>query len=76
MHHGQIDLDADPIARGGRGYDKWWIEYELEEPRTTHKSYPKNGKAKTAHTARALTLAGFKGSGQRAANRSPISLKF
>lgn len=59
MHQGQVDLDADPIARGGRGYDKWWVEYELQEPTLAHTSYPDTGKAKPADTWRCKECHGW-----------------
>ncbi len=49
----------DPVARGGRGYDKWWAEYGLPEPALTHPSYPAAGKAKGSATWRCKECHGW-----------------
>lgn len=35
---------AAQIAEGGRLYDKWWQEYDLAKPSSTHPAYPARGK--------------------------------
>ena len=57
---GQQDL-ADPkiLAEGGRLYDKWWAEYDLNKPSTTHPSYPEAGKKKGASTWRCKECHGW-----------------
>ncbi|MEZ5658599.1 MAG: c-type cytochrome [Burkholderiaceae bacterium] len=52
-------VSVDPIARGGRGYDKWWAEYGLAEPKQTHPSYPAIGKAKGSGTWRCKECHGW-----------------
>ncbi len=50
---------SDPVARGGRGYDKWWVEYALPEPADTHPSYPATGKASGSATWRCKECHGW-----------------
>ncbi|MCW8986463.1 MAG: cytochrome c [Gammaproteobacteria bacterium] len=38
--------NLDAIAEGGRLYDQWWKELKVDEPGTTHSSYPANAKKK------------------------------
>ena len=50
---------ADDIAEGGRLYDKWWAEYGLAEPATTHPAYPAAGKKSGADTWRCKECHGW-----------------
>jgi len=52
------DRDAK-IAEGGRLYDKWWQEYDLKEPTSTHPAYPVSGKKKGATTWRCKECHGW-----------------
>lgn len=49
----------DVIAEGGRLYDKWWTEYEIHKPRSTHPSYPSKGKKSGANTWRCKECHGW-----------------
>lgn len=51
--------ESEVIAEGGRLYDKWWAEYDLRKPTTTHPSYPKTGKQKGANTWRCKECHGW-----------------
>ena len=51
--------DPSFIAEGGRLYDKWWAEYNLEKPSTTHPAYPKAGKKTGASTWRCKECHGW-----------------
>lgn len=54
------DNDRDEkIAEGGRLYDKWWQEYDLTEPTTTHPAYPASGKKKGSDTWRCKECHGW-----------------
>lgn len=57
---GQQDL-ADPkmLAEGGRLYDKWWQEYRLSKPDSTHPAYPANSKKKGSSTWRCKECHGW-----------------
>ena len=37
-------IEGAKIAEGGRLYDKWWQEYDLRKPTSTHPAYPSSGK--------------------------------
>jgi thiosulfate dehydrogenase len=54
-------LSEDPaaIAEGGRLYDKWWEEYDLRKPTTTHPAYPMSGKKRGATTWRCKECHGW-----------------
>jgi thiosulfate dehydrogenase len=71
MHgHGRYWSGSDPIARGGRGYDKFWVEYELDTPEKRHVSYPKIGQAKPADSWRCKECHGWDYMGDQGAYRS------
>jgi thiosulfate dehydrogenase len=53
------DDQLDAIAEGGRLYDKWWEEYDLKKPATTHPSYPASGRKKGAATWRCKECHGW-----------------
>ena len=69
MHGGGSD-SADPVARGGRGYDKFWIEYDIKAPDTLHASYPFDAKAKPSDSWRCKECHGWDYSGSEGAYRS------
>ena len=55
-----FDLNnSDTIAEGGRLYDKWWAEYNLQKPKSTHPSYPATGKKSGANTWRCKECHGW-----------------
>ena len=54
-----IVSDPEAIAEGGRLYDKWWEEYELRKPSTTHTAYPLSGKKQGATTWRCKECHGW-----------------
>jgi len=47
------------IAEGGRLYDKWWKEYDLSKPSSTHPAYPKSGNQSGANTWRCKECHGW-----------------
>ena len=49
----------DAIAEGGRLYDKWWKELKVDQPSSTHKSYPANAKKKGAASWRCKECHGW-----------------
>lgn len=49
----------EKITEGGRLYDKWWQEYNLKEPTTTHPAYPASGKQKGSTTWRCKECHGW-----------------
>ena len=51
--------NSDTIAEGGRLYDKWWAEYDLQKPQSTHPSYPSIGKKSGANTWRCKECHGW-----------------
>jgi thiosulfate dehydrogenase len=51
--------DPATIAEGGRLYDKWWEEYDLREPATTHPAYPSAGKKQGSATWRCKECHGW-----------------
>ena len=53
------DADGRVIAEGGRLYDKWWAEYDLKKPSTTHPAYPGIAKQKGANTWRCKECHGW-----------------
>ena len=53
------DAEGRVIAEGGRLYDKWWAEYDLKKPVSTHPSYPAIGKKKGAATWRCKECHGW-----------------
>lgn len=57
--HGGASINSDPVARGGRGYDKFWIEYDVDSPDTRHASYPVEGNAKPSDTWRCKECHGW-----------------
>jgi mono/diheme cytochrome c family protein len=59
--------DPDVIAEGGRLYDKWWEEYDLREPTSTHPSYTASGKKKGATTWRCKECHGWDYQGEAGA---------
>lgn len=62
------DNDRDKqIAEGGRLYDKWWQEYDLREPETTHPAYPASGKKKGSTTWRCKECHGWDYRGKKGA---------
>jgi thiosulfate dehydrogenase len=68
--HGRFSLDADPIARGGRGYDNFWVEYQLEVPQGMHASYPQGGKAGPSDSWRCKECHGWDYLGNQGAYRA------
>ena len=68
--HGRYSPDTDPIARGGRGYDNFWVEYEQDAPQTMHISYPESGNAKPSDSWRCKECHGWDYLGNRGAYRS------
>ncbi|MDH5601066.1 MAG: hypothetical protein OEY78_07150 [Gammaproteobacteria bacterium] len=63
----QENTKASVIAEGGRLYDKWWQEYGLAQPATTHPAYPKSAKQKGATTWRCKECHGWDYRGQEGA---------
>jgi thiosulfate dehydrogenase len=53
------DDELEMVAEGGRLYDRWWAEYDLKKPTTTHPSYPATGKKKGAATWRCKECHGW-----------------
>lgn len=53
------ELKPDAIAEGGRLYDQWWKELELEKPTSTHSSYPATGIKKGETTWRCKECHGW-----------------
>lgn len=51
--------NPDIIAEGGRLYDKWWEEYDLSKPSSTHSAYPRLGKQSGANTWRCKECHGW-----------------
>lgn len=51
--------NPDVIAEGGRLYDKWWTEYSLPKPQTTHPSYPESSKKTGANSWRCKECHGW-----------------
>jgi len=50
---------AAQISEGGRLYDKWWQEYNLKKPTSTHASYPSSSKKKGSATWRCKECHGW-----------------
>jgi mono/diheme cytochrome c family protein len=65
----ETDLDSE-LALGGRLYDKYWKELELEEPAGTHPSYPNTGKKEGATTWRCKECHGWDYKGAKGAYSS------
>ncbi|MGD8526083.1 MAG: c-type cytochrome [Thioalkalispiraceae bacterium] len=61
------DNQGDMVAEGGRLYDKWWEEYDLEKPTTTHPSYPARGQQSGAATWRCKECHGWDYRGRQGA---------
>lgn len=61
------DEEGRVIAEGGRLYDKWWEEYDLKKPETTHSAYPSSGKKKGAATWRCKECHGWDYKGRNGA---------
>ena len=55
----QDSVDPKILAEGGRLYDKWWAEYNLNKPSTTHPAYPEAGKKKGSSTWRCKECHGW-----------------
>lgn len=53
------EAGTEVIAEGGRLYDKWWEEYDLKKPSSTHPAYPSIGKQKGASTWRCKECHGW-----------------
>ena len=53
------DAEGEVIAEGGRLYDKWWAEYDLKKPTSTHPAYPATGIKKGASTWRCKECHGW-----------------
>ena len=51
--------DPSYIAEGGRLYDKWWAEYNLKKPNTTHPAYPATGQKDGSSTWRCKECHGW-----------------
>ncbi|MDH5778511.1 MAG: cytochrome c [Gammaproteobacteria bacterium] len=60
------DID-EKVAKGGRLYDKWWQEYNLKKPASTHPAYPSSGKKKGATTWRCKECHGWDYRGNKGA---------
>ena len=63
------DAEGEVIAEGGRLYDKWWAEYDLKKPSSTHPAYPATGKKKGASTWRCKECHGWDYRGSEGAYR-------
>ena len=61
------DTEGRIIAEGGRLYDKWWEEYDLNKPSTTNPAYPASGRKKGAATWRCKECHGWDYRGRRGA---------
>lgn len=59
--------DLEVIAEGGRLYDKWWEEYDLPKPTSTHPAYPLIGKKSGATTWRCKECHGWDYRGRKGA---------
>lgn len=55
----QENNKASEVSEGGRLYDKWWQEYGLKKPSTTHPAYPAKGKKNGATTWRCKECHGW-----------------
>ena len=53
------EIAHDAIAEGGRIYDKWWKELNLDKPSSTHPLYPASSKKKGAATWRCKECHGW-----------------
>ena len=69
MHGMMSENKEDPIAEGGRLYDKWWAEYNLKQPLRTHPAYPATGKKKNSTTWRCKECHGWDYRGKHGAYR-------
>lgn len=49
----------DALSEGGRLYDKWWQEYNLVPPDTTHPSYPQTSQKKGSSSWRCKECHGW-----------------
>lgn len=58
------------IVRGGKLYDKWWEELELEVPNNSHPAYPATGKQKGPATWRCKECHGWDYKGNEGAYAS------
>ncbi|MFO7602380.1 MAG: cytochrome c [Gammaproteobacteria bacterium] len=63
------DEAYDKIAAGGRLYDNWWLEYNLQKPTSTHPAYPAQGKQSGATTWRCKECHGWDYRGRDGAYR-------
>ena len=59
--------DPNIIAEGGRLYDKWWAEYDLRKPSSTHSAYTSLGKKSGANTWRCKECHGWDYRGSKGA---------
>lgn len=55
------------LSEGGRLYDKWWQEYGLKKPTSTHPAYPASGAKKGADTWRCKECHGWDYRGNKGA---------
>ena len=62
VYAGDIDL-----AKGGRIYDNWWVELNLDAPKETHPAYPGSGKKSGATTWRCKECHGWDYMGSKGA---------
>lgn len=62
-----LSSDLEAIAEGGRLYDKWWAEYDLRKPTSTHPAYPLSGKKRGAATWRCKECHGWDYRGRKGA---------
>lgn len=51
--------ETDDIIKGGRLYDKWWVDTGLPKPDETHPAYPVSGKKKGSATWRCKECHGW-----------------
>jgi len=51
--------EADQIISGGRLYDTWWVDTNLEKPEASHPAYPKSGHKKRSTTWRCKECHGW-----------------
>ena len=58
---------SDSIAEGGRLYDKWWKEYDLNPPKDTHPAYPSGSKQSGETTWRCKECHGWDYKGKEGA---------
>lgn len=54
-----VAVDLEDVAEGGRYYDKWWVDTNLQEPKETHPAYPVTAKKKGSATWRCKECHGW-----------------